>query len=205
MEKHRSSKEKVAVTGGIGSGKSFVCQRIRALLGVDVYDCDTAAKRLMRTDTDLMRRLQETIGPETYVDGKLNKAAVARFLLLSDENTQRVNQVVHPAVAEDFLASGMRWMECAILYESGFDRFVDRVICVTAPLEVRVKRIMARDGIDKQKAEEWICKQMPQHEVRQRADFEIVNDGQRDVDDQIRDILTQLHLTPQKDVFNQYE
>ena len=205
MEKHRSSKEKVAVTGGIGSGKSFVCQRIMALLGVDVYDCDTAAKRLMRTDTDLMRRLQETIGPETYVDGKLNKAAVARFLLLSDENTQRVNQVVHPAVAEDFLASGMRWMECAILYESGFDRLVDRVICVTAPLEVRVKRIMARDGIDEQKAEEWICKQMPQHEVRQRADFEIVNDGQRDVDNQIRNILTQLHLTPQKDVFNQYE
>ncbi len=205
MENHRSSKGKVAVTGGIGSGKSFVCQRIRALLGVDVYDCDTAAKRLMRTDTDLMRRLQETIGPETYVDGKLNKAAVARFLLLSDENTQRVNQVVHPAVAEDFLASGMRWMECAILYESGFDRLVDRVICVTAPLEVRVKRIMARDGIDKQKAEEWICKQMPQHEVMQRADFEIVNDGQRDVDNQIRNILTQLHLTPQKDVSNPYE
>lgn len=188
----RSNNLKVALTGGIGSGKTFVCRRIKALLGVDVYDCDEAAKRLMRTDENIIRRLTEIIGPHTYVDGQLNKAAVAQFLLLSEENTTLINNVVHPAVAEDFLTSGLRWMECAILYESGFDRWVDRVICVTAPIETRIRRIMARDGLDSTKAQEWIAKQMPQEIVRVRADFEIINDGLHDIDTQIVSIMNRL-------------
>ena len=179
---------KVAITGGIGSGKSYVCAKVQAL-GWQVYDCDAAAKRLMRTDKRLMKQLTDLLGPQTYVDGKLNKALVAQFLLASEENKFIINRVVHPAVAEDFLNSGIRWMETAILYESGFDRFVDWAICVTAPLETRIRRIMRRDGIDRSKAEEWIHRQMPQEEVLQKADFEIVNDGVQDIDSQLERIL----------------
>ena len=86
----------------------------------------------------------------------------------------------------------MQWMECAILYESGFDRLVDRVIAVTAPEEVRLNRIMARDGITREKAREWMGRQWPQTEVLSRADYEIVNDGQASLEQQISGIIRSL-------------
>ena len=99
---------------------------------------------------------------------------------------------MHPAVAEDCKQSGATWMECAILYESGFDRLVNRVIAVTAPLEVRIDRVMRRDHIGREKTLEWMKRQWPQEQVCQKADFEIVNDGIQDIDLQIKNIINQL-------------
>ena len=131
---------KIAITGGIGSGKSYVC-RILEKQGIKVYDCDAEAKRLMR-----------------YPDS-----------------------IIH-----DF--------ESAILFDSGFDRrtHFDFVVCVTAPVPVRLKRIMLRDHISEQKAQEWIDAVMPQEELAARADFEIVNDGIRDVEEQVMQLLKRL-------------
>lgn len=186
---------KFGITGGIGSGKSFVCKRLQ-LRGIDVYDCDAAAKRLINTDTDIRRKLTALIGPEAYIsvpNGSvvgttptvLNKAAVARFLLDSESNAKAIDDIVHPAVFRDFQESGIEWMESAIMYESGIYRLVDRVIVVTAPLEVRIQRVMKRDGITREKVLEWMQRQWPQDEVRRRADYEIINDGQADIDAQI--------------------
>lgn len=192
MNKGKSMK--VAITGGIGSGKSFVC-KLLAERGITIYDCDSAAKRLMRSSSALRQRLKEAIGPDAYLDdGRLNKAAVAQFLLASEGNAATVDGIVHPAVARDFADSGMEWMECAILYESGFDRLVDVVVCVTAPRETRVARVMARDRISREKAEEWLAKQMPQEEVAARADFTITNDGQHDLALQIGHLLKRIHI-----------
>ncbi len=180
---------KTAITGGIGSGKSYVCRLLRQR-GVEVYDCDAAAKRLMRTSVALRRQLTELIGHSAYLsDGALNKTAVASFLLASRENAGRLNAIVHPAVADDFIASGMQWMECAILYESGFDRLVDRVVVVTAPYELRLSRIVSRDCISAAKAREWIDCQLPQTELQRRADIEIVNDGVCNLSEQIDKIV----------------
>lgn len=180
---------KIAVTGGIGCGKSYVCDFIRRR-GIAVYDCDSAAKRLMRTSSVIQDRLKELIGQDVYADGGvLNKAAVSKFLLASDDNAARLNSIVHPAVADDFVASGMEWMECAILFTSSFDRLVDKVVCVTAPLELRIERIMKRDGISRARAEEWIACQMPQEEVLSRSDFEIVNDGNAGIGAQVDALL----------------
>ena len=199
---------KVAITGGIGSGKSFVCSLLKKR-GIAVYDCDAAAKRLMRTSPELQQQLIELIGPEAYGASKpskpskpskvsmpsepsmtLNKAEVARFLLASPENAQALDAIVHPAVARDFVASGQQWMECAILYESGFDRLVDKVIVVTAPLEVRIQRVMQRDSISREKTQEWMGRQWSQEEVLRHADYEIVNDGNADLEQQIDDFLS---------------
>lgn len=76
---------------------------------------------------------------------------LASFILENDDNVAKINAIVHPAVANDFVKSGCSWMECAILFSSGFNKLVDKVICVTAPLEVRIDRIMRRDGISRQK------------------------------------------------------
>ncbi|MBO4825975.1 MAG: dephospho-CoA kinase [Prevotella sp.] len=179
-----------AITGGIGSGKSFVCQRLAAR-GIQVYDCDQAAKRLMRTSAELKQALTRLVGPQAYTDGVLNKAALASFLLSSPQNKEAVNQVVHPAVAADYLASGIEWLESAILFESCFDQRVkfDAVVCVTAPEHLRVERVMTRDHISQDKATEWVRCQMPQEEMRRRSNYEIVNDGKQPIDPQIDNII----------------
>ena len=194
---------KIGITGGIGSGKSYVC-RLLEQRGYKVYDCDSAAKRLIRTSPFIRRRLTDLIGPETYFkeygdssqeSGEyiLNKKAVAEFLLKSEENARAIDRIVHPAVFRDFIESGMEWMESAIIYESGIYRLVDRVIVVTAPKELRIQRVIARDEISREKVLEWMSRQLPQEEVRQRADFEIVNDGQADINRQLDDILGKIY------------
>lgn len=183
---------KIAITGGIGSGKSYVC-RLLTQQGIEIYDCDNAAKRLMRTSDTIRTSLTQLIGPDTYnADGTLNKAEVARFLLQSEQNAQAIDNIVHPAVAHDFQQSRYQWMECAILFESGFERLVDRVIVVTAPESLRIERIMRRDGITREKALEWIHRQWDQERVRQLSDYEIINDG-RPLEPQIKKIITSLY------------
>ena len=186
---------KIGITGGIGSGKSYVC-RLLEQRGYTVYDCDSAAKRLIRTSPFIRRRLTALIGPETYFKESgeyiLNKKAVAEFLLKSEDNARAIDRIVHPAVFRDFIESGMEWMESAIIYESGIHRLVDRVIVVTAPEELRIQRVMARDEISREKVLEWMSRQLPQEEVRQRADFEIVNDGLADLNQQLDEILKEI-------------
>ena len=172
---------KTGITGGIGSGKSYICQLLRQR-GIDVYDCDTAAKRLIRTSPVIRQQL-------TALVGSCEKADIARFLLQSEANAKAIDRIVHPAVFQDFEQSGMQWMESAIMYESGIYRLVDRVIVVTAPEEVRIQRIMLRDGIAREKALQWIDRQWPQEELLRRADYEIVNDGATDLELQIDTLL----------------
>lgn len=179
---------KIAITGGIGAGKSFVCGILKKN-GIRIFDCDATAKYLMRTDVVLQQQLTALIGPDVFADGLLNKKVVAQFLLQSSEHAQAIDALVHPAVARSFECSGLDWMECAILYEAGFDRLVDRVIAVTAPKEVRLQRVMCRDHISKEKAAMWMGRQGTQEELSSRADYVIVNDGTVDLQKQIKQII----------------
>ena len=182
---------KVAVTGGIGSGKSYVCRLIERR-GIHVYDCDSAAKRIMASSDEIKAALCRVVGDDVLSEGRIDKAVLASYLLKSEKNAQQINRIVHPAVAEDFISSGYSWMECAILFSSGFDKLVDKVVCVTAPLEVRVDRIVRRDNISRDNASEWIGRQMPQEKVKTLSDYEIVNDGIMGLEAQIDSILASL-------------
>lgn len=182
---------KIAITGGIGSGKSYVC-RLLAECGIDVYDCDSAAKRLMRESDVIRYRLKALVGDEVYNGKVLDKSVMAEYILQSEANAKAVNAIVHPAVADDFAGSGKQWMECAILFESGFDSLVDIKVCVTAPEDVRISRIMSRDAITREKALDWINRQMPQDKVASCCDHIIVNDGVCDVEKQIRILINEL-------------
>lgn len=177
---------KIGITGGIGSGKSYVCQLLRAH-GIEVYDCDQAAKRIICTSDDVRQQLLQLIG-------SLEKSDIARFLLESESNAKQIDAIVHPAVFRDFEESGFQWMESAILYESGASKLVDRVIAVTAPEEVRIQRVMQRDDISREKALQWMQRQWPQEELRRRADYEIVNDGQQDLNTQIEALLKRIEI-----------
>lgn len=191
---------RTGITGGIGTGKSYIC-KLLAMRGIEVYDCDAAAKRLIRTSDDIRRQLTALIGPDAYepaesdMGHRLNKAVVAQFLLKSETNAKAIDAIIHPAVFRDFEDSGMCWMESAILFESGISRLVDRVVVVTAPEELRIQRVMQRDGITREKVLQWMQRQLPQDEVRRRADYEIINDGIADIEQQLNKLLS---LPPQR-------
>lgn len=192
------TRQLIAITGGIGSGKSYVCQLLEKH-GIKVYDCDAAAKRLMRTSATLRQQLRQLVGPQVYRGCILQKRVLAEFLLASEANKQAVNEIVHPAVALDFIESDYQWLESAILFDSGFHRRVpfSFVVCVSAPEGVRVQRIMARDGISEAKALEWIHRQMPQEQVEAQSDFVIVNDGVAPLEPQVDKLIHQLDSLPQ--------
>ena len=192
------TRQLIAITGGIGSGKSYVCQLLEKH-GIKVYDCDAAAKRLMRTSATLRQQLRQLVGPQVYRGCILQKRVLAEFLLASEANKQAVNEIVHPAVTRDFIESDYQWLESAILFDSGFHRRVpfSFVVCVSAPEGVRVQRIMARDGISEAKALEWIHRQMPQEQVEGLSNFVIHNDGVVPLEPQVDHLIHQLDSLPQ--------
>ncbi len=189
---------KVGLTGGIGCGKSYVADLLRRRR-IPVYDTDKEAKRLMTESATIRRGLTDWIGERAYMpDGTLNRELIASYLFASPLHAERVNRLVHPAVRNDFL----RWadkhdgafvvMECAILYESGFDRLVDEVLLVRAPERVRVERVMRRDGVSEAQVKARMAAQMPDEERCRRARHIINNDGNSDVEAALNEIWARI-------------
>ena len=171
---------KVCITGGIGSGKSSVCA-LFAAYGVPVYDCDAEAKRLMEQSAELRDALCEAFGAECYNESGLNRAYLAAKVFGNDEQLQRLNAIVHPAVKADFAEWAERqrapyvMMESAILFESKFDSVVDTSLAVMAPMEERIRRTMERDGVDRESVIRRIGHQMSDDELHRLSDRTIVN------------------------------
>ena len=167
---------RIGITGGIGSGKSYVARMI-AEGGVPVYDCDSEAKRLMATSSEIHEALTQILG-QGYT-----KQTIADYIFSSKDNAARVNAIVHPVVKADFL----RWaqeqsaetvaIESAILIEAGFTDVVDKVVVVTAPLETRIARTMARDNCSREEVLRRMAAQISDEERLRHADHVIVNDG----------------------------
>ena len=143
----------------------------------------------------MRQELLNLVGDEVYRGADLQKKVLAKFILASDANKQAVNEVVHPAVANAFIKSGCDWLESAILFESGFHKRVDFdcVVCVSAPLEDRIARIMQRDSLSRDDAQEWVRRQMPQEEIIRLSDFTIVNDGRKNLEEQIEQIIHKIY------------
>ncbi|MEB0263656.1 MULTISPECIES: dephospho-CoA kinase [unclassified Mucilaginibacter] len=145
---------KVGITGNIGSGKTTVC-KIFEVLGIPVFYADDAAKDVMVTDAELIAGIKQTFGNEAYFeDGMLNRKHIAGIVFNDKEQLAKLNALVHPAVFRAF----DKWVlnqkeapyvlkEAAILFESGSYKKCDRAIMVTAPLELRIKRVTQRNGI----------------------------------------------------------
>ena len=162
----------IGITGGIGSGKSYVSAILQEKFGIPVYDCDKEAKRLTASNEEIRQRLIALVGPEVFDGNKLNKQLLADYLFASQQHVQLVNAIVHPAVRDDFRKwagrqkTGVVAMESAILYESGFDTSVDKVLFVSAPAELRIRRAMQRDGSTRQQIEARIAMQQTESQMR---------------------------------------
>ena len=187
----------IAITGGIGSGKSYVSALLQKQ-GIPIYNADDEAKRLMLGDEGIREGLMGLLGNEVYTGGNLNKPLLASYLFADAENAARINSIVHPRVRADF----SQWLlsheneeivglECAILYESGFDDMTDFVVMVYAPESLRIERAMKRDGATRQQVKARIDAQMSDEEKCEKAHFIIYNDGSDSLDEQLTELIKQ--------------
>ena len=188
----------VAITGGIGSGKSYV-SAILEQWGIPVYNADLESKRLTASDVGIRSKLIALLGEEVYADGELNKPLLASYLFSSAENAARVNAIIHPVVKEDL----KRWLtqradkeiaafESAILYEAGFEDAVDAVLMVFAPRELRLERAMKRDSAAREQIEARMAAQMDEEEKCRKADYVVFNDGTSSLEEQLTFVINLL-------------
>jgi dephospho-CoA kinase len=175
----------IAITGGIGSGKSVVSRLVK-VMGYEVYDCDSRAKALMTEDAMVRQQLTDTFGEDTYLaDGSLNRAHLSAAAFSDPNALTRLNAIVHPATATDMICwadeqadvgATMAFVETALLRTAGLDRVVDEVWHVTAPDQVRIDRVIARSGLTAEQVKERMAAQRDEDAV---ADGEqiLVNDN----------------------------
>lgn len=163
-----NKKFSIGITGGIGSGKSYVSDLLRRKFDIPVYDCDTEAKRLTATDGEIHQKLVKLVGPEVFCGQELIRKRLADYLFADPEHASKVNAIIHPAVLEDFKLWASRQqnsvvaLESAILFESGFNEYVDYILFVDAPEEIRLKRAMQRDTTSEEKIRARMQMQQPE-------------------------------------------
>ena len=191
----------VAITGGIGSGKSVVAHMVQ-VMGYEVYDCDSRAKALMTDSPAVRQLLEQAFGKDTFLaDGSLNRQHLSAVAFANDDALARLNGIVHPATANDMQqwaqeqskqGAKVAFVETALLRTAKLDQVVDHVWHVTAPAQVRVKRVMDRSGLTAQQVEARIKAQVDEDRI---ADGESVinNDGNTALLPQVMHLLSQLN------------
>ena len=186
----------IAITGGIGSGKTFVSNLLKEHFHIPIYNSDDEAKRLMLTDEGIRRDLIDLLGEEAYQGDALNKPLLASYLFADADNAARINAIVHPRVKADFhhwlsepQDAEIAGLECAILYEAGFEDTVDKVVMVYAPESLRIERAMKRDNATEAQVRARIAAQMDDEEKCSRADYVIYTDGRIPLEEQLCDLI----------------
>ncbi|KPK85384.1 MAG: hypothetical protein AMS27_07460 [Bacteroides sp. SM23_62_1] len=174
---------RVGVTGGIGSGKTLIC-KIFEILGVPVYYADLQAKKILVSEPDVITKLTECFGKVILKQGKPDREKIASIVFNSPDALNRLNSVIHPFVRKDFNVwtsnkKGYSYVieEAAILFESGAFRLLDFTITISAPQDLRIKRVMERDNTDRKSIMARIANQMNEEERISLADAVIVNDN----------------------------
>lgn len=177
---------KIGITGGIGSGKSYVCNHF-ASMGVPIYNADTEARNITNTNSIIREKLSILFGHQLYDNNQqLIKEALAKIIFQDKAALERVNSIIHPEVHKHF----KQWYEqhqhqayiikeAAIMFESGSNKLMDAVVMVYAPLELRVERAMKRDNRTRQQIMERIANQLDDEKKRKMSDYIIINDQQK--------------------------
>lgn len=183
---------KIAVTGGIGSGKSLFCSVIEKE-GFKIIYADDLSKKLLREDEQLKAEIKDSFGEEAYIEGELNRKYLAEVVFADEENVKKINSIVHPAVIkktseliDEYLPETDIAVEAALIFEADMQHLFDAVVVVKADDETRIGRIMGRDSADREGVLKRMENQMSQEEKIKNADFVIDNNGSRE------DIIKQL-------------
>lgn len=171
----------VGLTGGIGSGKSTVAS-IFSFLGAPVYEADVHSKKIIDTDKELQAKLVEVLGSDVLKDGRVDRPKMASLIFENKDLLKEVNGLIHPAVAKHFADWTAQQTypyvikEAAILFESGSYKQCDRVIVVAAPREMRVERVMKRNGMSREDVLSRMDNQWPEEQKLEKANYIVNND-----------------------------
>ena len=190
---------KVGITGGIGSGKSIICEVFKQLK-VPVYNADVEAKNIINTDIAVQKRIKEKFGPSVFSDNELNRKKLAEIVFNDSSALTKLNNIVHPVVNLHF----QNWLkqqespyilkEAAILFESGTYKNMDYIITVDAPEKLRIERVMKRDGISEAEVKKRMKHQISEEEKIKLSDFIIYNDDRQLVLPQVLDLHKKLSI-----------
>ena len=189
---------KVGLTGGIGSGKTTVCDVFKHL-GIPVYHADIHARILSDMDDEIRKALSGLFGEDIYTGTGLNRKKLSEMIFVNRNLLQKVNDIIHPKVLEHF----SKWIndhleinyiihEAAILFESGMNPLFDKTITVSAPEDIRINRIMTREGVTENYVKNIIKNQWPESKKRNISDYIIINDQKRMILPQILKIHDEL-------------
>jgi len=190
---------KVGLTGGIGSGKTTIAEVFKQM-GIAVYSSDDRAKSIMVNDVALRLEITNTFGTESYSNNQLNRAYIARKVFSNSVELAKLNAIVHPALKKDFVlwCSNQKGLyilkEAAILFESNAHVGLDKVILVSAAKEIKLTRVLNRDSSTREEVLLRMDKQWSDEKKRVLSDFEIVNDEDESVINQILEIHKSLSL-----------
>ena len=185
--------KKIGITGGIGSGKTYVSE-VFSSLGIPVFNADVESKRLMSSSDKLISLVKDSFGNDIYTNGVLDKKKLASIVFSDKEKLENLNNIIHPIVKQEFIDwckqqnSSYVIKEAAILFESNSDKGLDAVICVSAPLNIRIDRAVKRDGSSEKEIKNRIENQISQEEKENLSDYIIVNDGVQSLLPQILEI-----------------
>lgn len=178
-----SKKYKIAVTGGMGGGKTLFCNFISEK-GFKVISADELSKEILITDKAVKNKIINAFGEESYYEGNLNREFLAEKVFSSPSNVKKINAIVHPAVIEgvdklmkeELKSKCAVFVEAALIYEANMQDLFDYVVLVTADEEIRKSRLQQR-GIDADEYERRKLNQIPDEKKSKKADFVFYNNG----------------------------
>ena len=188
----------IGLTGGIGSGKTTVA-RIFNMLNVPVYNSDEAGRTITDKDPLIKSAIKNQFGDDMFDENEnLNREKLSAIVFNDSSALSKLNAIIHPAVAQDFKtwcdnqSSPFVIKETAILFEHGLDKQLDGVIVVETPDDLRIKRVMHRNGITEDAVRQRIQQQLPQDELISRADWVIHNNEEQLLIPQVLDIYSRI-------------
>ena len=188
----------IGITGGIGSGKTTLSEHLRHE-GFFVYDSDLQARSLQNKHPLIRKKLTELFGEDIYTTEGLNRPELAKIVFAQHELLVKLNEIVHPVVREDFknwiaqhAENKFLFVESAILLESGFRELVDKVVLMTASEELRIKRVVKRDGTSPEQVKARMLNQLPDKAKIPLADIVIHTDDNLPMIDKMRRLLEQI-------------
>lgn len=200
----------IAITGCIGSGKTYI-SKVFEEFGIPVFNSDECAKKVMNENEDVVCEITSVFGKDIYIDGKINKNLLGSIIFTDKDKKEQLESIVHPAVLKSFMdwkyhkiyKEGFSFviMENAIITESKTYKLFDHIILVNAPLSLRRKRIMNREGMTEEKMELIIKSQKKPRDISSKIDSEgikcyyLMNDETWDVKNRVSNLI---------DLFNFY-
>ena len=179
----------IGLTGLTGAGKGYICERLAAR-GFNIISADYYARKAAEKNSPVLAQLAAEFGQDIIKDGELDRALLAKRAFADKAKTARLNEIMHPEILKMCVSAAQHpcVFDAPQLFESGADSMCARILCVSAPQELRLRRIMERDGITEQQARQRMAAQLGDEVLQSRSDFVIINDG-GDIDRQIDEFL----------------